>query len=188
MGSDKAALPWDGGTMLERIVAQLRRVFADIVIVAGEHQRTAVSGLSDTAVRAVWDAEHWDGPVRALRLGLSTAREETAFACACDLPLLDAGLALALCDLAGGHDAAIPMVEERLQMLHGAYRKSCLHALDAMIARGAHRLRELAPALDVRLVNEDELRQHDPQLLSFFNVNTPEDYARALRLSGNSSP
>ena len=32
------------------------------------------------------------------------------------------------------------------------------------------------------IVPEDEIRALDPELLSFFNVNTPEDYQRALKL------
>ena len=187
MGSDKVALSLDGGTILQRIVHRLRLCFDDIVLVAGTHQQAALSGLGAADVRTVWDAKPWQGPVKALHLGLATARAETAFACACDLPMLDTGVALALCDLARGHDAAIARVDGRLQMLHAAYRKSCLAALDSMIANGNRRLRELAPMLDVRLVNEDELRRYDPQLLSFFNVNTPEDYARALRLAGKAS-
>ena len=63
-----------------------------------------------------------------------------------------------------------------------------LPALDAMIARGARRLQDLAPLLDARRVAEDELRARDPELRSFLNINTPEDYARALRLGAKLSP
>jgi molybdopterin-guanine dinucleotide biosynthesis protein A len=41
--------------------------------------------------------------------------------------------------------------------------------------------------LRVHFVPEPELRQVDPELVSFLNLNTPEDYERALhRLSGES--
>jgi molybdopterin-guanine dinucleotide biosynthesis protein A len=35
----------------------------------------------------------------------------------------------------------------------------------------------------VRYVPEDEVRQFDPELLSFFNVNRPEDLVRALEMA-----
>ena len=35
----------------------------------------------------------------------------------------------------------------------------------------------------VNLVSEDDVRQFDPELLSFFNVNTQDDLDRALALS-----
>lgn len=184
MGADKTTLTWGGVTMLEWVVTQLSRCFDEVVVVAGANQGTAVSALQSMAARVVWDFQPFEGPVKALHLGLNTVDADVAFACACDLPLLSATLALALCDMASGRDAAIPRVQDRLQVLHAAYRKSCLPALDAMVERGERTLHKLAPALDVRSVNEDELRRLDPELLSFFNVNTPQDYERARRLAG----
>jgi molybdopterin-guanine dinucleotide biosynthesis protein A len=35
----------------------------------------------------------------------------------------------------------------------------------------------------VREVSETELRVHDPELRSFFNINTPEDLREARRLA-----
>ncbi|NIM04317.1 MAG: hypothetical protein GTN65_01545, partial [Armatimonadetes bacterium] len=35
------------------------------------------------------------------------------------------------------------------------------------------------PFVKVRFVNTEELRRFDPELVSFFNINTPEDLAGA---------
>ncbi|HEV3110240.1 MAG TPA: molybdenum cofactor guanylyltransferase [Candidatus Binataceae bacterium] len=183
MGVDKAALAWGGATMLERVLAELARSFDDLVVVAGPCQGAAASSLCGVTARLVWDSQAFEGPVTALRLGLATVHAEVAFACACDLPFVNATLAFALCEMATDHDAAIPLVHGRLQGLHAAYRKSCLPALESMIGCGARKLQDLAPLLDARIVTEDELRSHDPELLSFLNVNTPEDYAQALGLA-----
>ncbi len=183
MGADKAKLPWRGITMLEWIVAELAHAFEDLVVVAGLNQDMAGLALPGIA-RVICDTEPFQGPVRALRVGLTAVQAEVAFTCGCDLPFLNPGLAAALCDMTAGHDAAIPMVGGRLQVLHAAYRKSCLPALDAMLQRGERALHKVASALNSRIINEDELRRYDPELLSFFNVNTPEDYGRARRLGG----
>jgi|SRR5579885_1053075 molybdopterin-guanine dinucleotide biosynthesis protein A len=180
MGADKAVLPWDGLTVLESMVARLARAFQDVVVVAAPNQELA--RLSPTT-RVIRDAEPFQGPVKALYLGLSTIGTDVAFACACDMPFLDAALAAWLCDVSAGRDAAMPMVAGRLQVLHAAYRTSCLRVLDAMVQRGERALHRVGSALDARLVDEDELRRHDPELLSFFNVNTPQDYARARRIA-----
>jgi molybdopterin-guanine dinucleotide biosynthesis protein A len=90
--------------------------------------------------------------------------------------------------MAAGHDATIAKIAGRFQVLHAAYGKSCRSALDAMISRGERRLQDLVPLLDVRIVGEDEIRPHDPELLSFFNVNTPEDYASARALAEKLAP
>ena len=49
---------------------------------------------------------------------------------------------------------------------------------------GEKRLIANANAINARKVGEEELRTIDPQLISFFNVNTPEDYQHALKLAG----
>jgi molybdenum cofactor guanylyltransferase len=183
MGADKGALRLGGTTILERVVKELRRGFDEVVIVAGP--ATDVASLPSTpGLRLVREATAFQGPVGALRLGLAAARAGVSFACACDLPFVSAKLAAALCEMVGDRDAAIPLVGGRLQMLHAAYGKSCDDMLAAMIGRGARRLRDLAPSLDARIVSEDELRPYDPELRSFFNVNTRADYARALRMVG----
>ncbi len=189
MGADKAALRIGGITMLGRVVAELGRAFDDIVVIAGTAVADPASELSSPFVRIMRDSQAFEGPVKALRLGLATVRTEVAFACACDLPLVNAALAAALCAMADPHAAALPMVHGRLQVLHAAYRKSCLPALDAMIARGDRRLQDLAPQLHARIVSEAEVLPYDPDLLSFFNVNTPADFARAeLLIKGQSPP
>jgi molybdopterin-guanine dinucleotide biosynthesis protein A len=188
MGADKAAMRLGGLTMLERVVAELRRGFDEVIVVAGAPAAEAASALSAGSARLLWDSAAFEGPVKALRLGLAATGAEVAFACACDLPFISAALAAELCTMAAGYNAAIPMVGGRLQVLHAAYQKSCLPALDAMIAQDQPRLQDLAPRLRARIVSEAEIRHYDPQLLSFFNVNTPAEYARAIELATRRSP
>jgi molybdopterin-guanine dinucleotide biosynthesis protein A len=180
MGTDKAALAWNGASLIQHMVAQLRRRFCEVIIVSRPDQAGAVS---DVGARVVFDDEPFEGPVKALHLGLSAIKTEVAFACGCDLPFLNGELAKALCALAAGYDAAIPQIEGRLQVLHAAYQRNCAPALQTMIEAGQHKLQELVPLLRARMVNESELRRHDRPLLSFFNVNTPTQYQQALRLA-----
>jgi molybdopterin-guanine dinucleotide biosynthesis protein A len=44
------------------------------------------------------------------------------------------------------------------------------------------------PDVRVRFVDADELEQFDPQRLTFFNVNTPEDLERAQQLASKLGP
>ena len=88
---------------------------------------------------------------------------------------------------AGDPIAVIPEVGGKLQPLHAVYRKRCASAIESLAA-GEKRLTASASAINARKVGEDEIRKLDPQLNSFFNVNTPEDYRRALKLAGLVSP
>jgi molybdopterin-guanine dinucleotide biosynthesis protein A len=82
----------------------------------------------------------------------------------------------------------LPQIGERLQPLHAVYRRRCAEALDAMLARGEHRLSAVAKAVGARILAEAEYRRADPDALSCFNINTPEDYERALMLADTKSP
>lgn len=182
MGQQKAALRFGDSTLLERIVAELGELFGDIVIVAAPDAAGAPLSRPPGA-RIIRDDCKYEGPVLALARGLDAARADAAFACSCDLPMLDARVAAALLAMLPGHDAVIPFVGEKLQPLHAAYRRQAAAALRAMSARGENRLSAIADVVPTRLVSEDEIRALDPELLSFVNINTPADYARALRLA-----
>lgn len=181
MGRDKATLPIAGTTLIERTIAELRREFDDIVVVAAPESIHAATlpALDATLIR---DEVAFAGPATALLLGLQASRHDLIFACSCDLPMLNARLAADLCSmLEDQNDAVIPMINDHLQVLHTVYRKRCAATLEAMLARGARSLREFAAMLDVRAVGEQELQRIDPESRSFFNINTPSDYAAAIR-------
>ncbi|MGD0075179.1 MAG: molybdenum cofactor guanylyltransferase [Candidatus Binataceae bacterium] len=181
MGRFKTTLPMGGTTLIERLVAELRRAFVDIVVVAAPESVAEALPALDAAV--IRDQVAFGGPAQALLLGLRSIRHDIAFACACDLPMLNADIAAWLGSiLEEKHDAVIPMVGGCTQVLHAVYRKRCADALEGMLARGGRSLRRLAPLLEVRSVTEHELRPFDPELRSFFNLNTREDYEAALRL------
>ena len=128
------------------------------------------------------------GPAVALVRGLAAARNEISFVCSCDLPLLRAEVAQALCDwlreMPSSCAAVIPEISGRLQPLAAAYRRACGPMIAAIAADGESRLTAITMRLNTRQAGEAELRRLDLELLSFLNVNTPEDYARALRLAG----
>jgi molybdenum cofactor guanylyltransferase len=186
MGQPKASLDFGGVPLLTRVIAELGRRFSEIVVVAAPESEPTPE-LNLPATRILRDETAFAGPADALRRGLDAVSHETAFACSCDLPLLDSNVAAQLVAMLDDYDAVIPEVGGKLQPLHAAYRKRCAGALVAMAARGEARLGAIADAVKTRRVSEDELRALDPELRSLFNVNTPEDYRRALAMAGLSS-
>lgn len=183
MGRSKAMLDFGGEPMLARIVTHLRRHIDDVVIVAAPESIENLR-IEASVVRIIRDEIAFQGPADALRRGLKDVAGEIAFACSCDLPLLNADVAIALAAMLENFDAVIPEIGGRIQPLHAVYRTRCADALEAIAARGEKRLVAIADAVNARVVGERELRAIDPELRSFFNVNTPDDYARALRMAG----
>lgn len=67
------------------------------------------------------------------------------------------------------------------QPLAAFYAKECLGAVrDCLNGSGKHSLRALLDKLQVRYVEEIELQAADPQLRSFFDLDTPQDLAKAM--------
>jgi molybdopterin converting factor small subunit len=56
--------------------------------------------------------------------------------------------------------------------------------LAGQLARGELRPVHLFDKVRLRRIDEDEIRRFDPEGSSFFNMNTPEDYAEALKRWG----
>lgn len=183
MGQPKAALDFGGVPILTRIICELKRRFAEIVVVAGPESEDSLQ-IDLPAIKVIRDETAYQGPLDALRRGLDAVSNEIAFACSCDLPLLDSDVAAAIVAMLGDFDAAIPIVGEKLQPLHAAYRKRCASALAALAARGESRLGAIADAVNTRRIFENDLLVLDPQLNSFFNLNTLDDYQRALKIAG----
>ena len=179
MGRPKADLRFEAATMLDYIVSEMTRVFDELVVAVSEPRMYAWEGYS---ARSIVDRARYRGPVAALEQALREIEFDRAFVCSCDVPFVNGDLARKLCDMLGDHDALIPHVDGKLQPLHAVYRKTCAKVLATMRAQKENRLHEIVNFANVRIVPDEELRAFDPELLSFFNVNTPEDYQRAIKL------
>jgi molybdenum cofactor guanylyltransferase len=184
MGQPKATLRVGGATLIERTVVELAGAFDDIVVVAApESEAIELPSLGGATI--VHDDNAYQGPVGALARGLRAARHELAFGCSCDLPMLRSEVASWMLSFTDGYDAVIPRVGEQIQPLHAVYRRRCADALKTMLARGEYRLSAITDAVRTRIISEAEYRRADPEALSCFNINTPEDYARAKTVAAS---
>jgi molybdopterin-guanine dinucleotide biosynthesis protein A len=68
--------------------------------------------------------------------------------------------------------------------MHAVYRRATvLEAIRAALARGEQRMISYFPSVRVREVEPSEWQAVDAAGLAFFNVNTPEDLARAQEIA-----
>jgi molybdenum cofactor guanylyltransferase len=175
MGRPKALLLFDGEPLIAHTVRALKSLFADAVIVAAQGQE--LPALPAIVVR---DEVAFQGPVAGIYYGLRAARGEFAFVSSCDAPFLNLPLISFLAAQIANYDVVVPYWQDRFQPLHALYRKSVAPLLQDQLERGD--LRPISVYKKVRTleVHDEEIRRVDPEGLSFLNMNTPEDYARAL--------
>jgi molybdopterin-guanine dinucleotide biosynthesis protein A len=82
--------------------------------------------------------------------------------------------------LKDGYDAVVPRIEEnKIEPLHAIYSKDSLDIMKEQLDLGHLKVHESLLRLNVRYIDRNELMQFGPQLLSFFNINSKQDLARA---------
>ena len=165
--------------MIEHMIETLRPVTDEIIVVAKD--AAPVSHLHARVVEDLIPGAHALG---GLYTGLSVAAHEHCFVCACDTPLLNSALIRFLIQQADGWDIVIPRTREGLQPLHAVYRKSVLPAIEEQLRMQQWDLHALVPNVRACIIGLEQIARVDPGALSFFNVNTPEDYTTARSLSG----
>lgn len=177
MGRPKALLPFGGQPLILHVVRRIRSLFPDIVVAAAPEQE-----LPELPAALVCDDVAYQGPVGGMCRGLRACKGAGAFVTSCDLPFLNLSLVSHLASRLPGHDVVAPYWKGRLQPLHAVYRRGVLPLLEQQLRRGELRPVSLYDKVRTLEVDEDEVRAFDPEGLSFFNVNTPDDYARARSL------
>jgi molybdopterin-guanine dinucleotide biosynthesis protein A len=193
MGTPKAALPWQGSTLLHRTVSVLAAATGGPVVVvraAGQ----PLPPLPDGAVIAE-DPRPGQGPLQGIAAGLAalaSAAERAAFVAATDMPFLHPAFVrrvLAILD-EDRAQVALPVALGHAQPLAAAYRVDLAPLADRLVASGRRRPADLFAACAVTRVDEARLlagarlAAADPVLDSLVNVNDPGEYAAALARSG----
>lgn len=185
MGRDKLALDVGGKTVLERAIDALKMAELTCVVVLRDGQDPPpTTGLMAVLRDQVEDA----GPLGGLHALLSWLPNEWALAVPCDQPLLNRALLRGFAaQRSDDIDAVVGRSPSGIEPLPGLYRRTCLPAVEETLASGKRSLLDLFSLIRLREVPADMLRQWDPDLLSYVNVNTPADLARARSLASSAN-
>jgi molybdopterin-guanine dinucleotide biosynthesis protein A len=172
-GREKYFFLRDGKTFIEHILDALRGVVDEVVLAARDPAQCERFRHIE-GVRCVSDIRKGIGPTGGLHAGVLAAQGDLVLVVACDMPCINARVLGHLFSLMDDYDAVIPAWNlEMLEPLHAVYRRS---ALLAYLEEPGHRsLREMVKSMRVRFVEIEELRQMDPELATFTNVNKIED-------------
>jgi molybdopterin-guanine dinucleotide biosynthesis protein A len=95
---------------------------------------------------------------------------------AVDMPFVQPTLISYLLSQPLSNALLIPLVEQIPQVLLAVYPRAALPPIEARLREGRRDLRSLLTVYPVRYIEEAQLRTVDPQLRSFVNINTPEEF------------
>ena len=190
LGAEKSLLEFEGRPLRCLTVEKLLQVTGEVIIVARDEDHAwclkELVGEQVSKPKAVftWDSVSGFGPVAGLDAGMRCAKGRLAFATGCDLPFLNLEVIDRLFDLADvkeGYEAAVPVQPNGfLEPLHSVYdREKMLSACQRAMQKGERRIHVPLQELCVHRIPVQLLRPLDPELLTFFNLNTPEELKEA---------
>lgn len=184
MGQAKYRLSFAGETLLQRICRIVQPEVSRILIVAAVDQQIPQSESHIEVLRdEIPDAGPLAGIAQALTY-LKTTDEglAAAFVTSCDVPLLKPELIRLLRNqLTEEFDAVVVRDSDYAYPLCAIYRISAAVTAARLIATGQRRAASLPENLRTCWLPLDTIRNVDPNLESFMNCNTPEDYEKAKR-------
>lgn len=191
-GTPKALARVGGRTMVRRAHDALRPLCDDLVLGTGD-----VSLREGLQVDVVPDSFAGEGPLAGIHAALAhgAAHGFSGVLClACDLPFVPSILLRALLDRAATDPAALAVAPESggrrgVEPLCAYYAVAALGEVERLLGEGVRSAYQALEALPGTVVIPlAEVRAlGDPDRL-FFNVNTRDDHARALRIAGAEGP
>ena len=182
-GLNKAGLVLhpSGASILDRQLSRLSRVVDQTIIIANDAGPFTAAGVP--VIADIVDG----GALGALYTAVHSAQTDRTLVVACDMPFLSEALLAHLVEVGRAVDIAIPRTERGYEPLCATYSRRSAPELRRLIDSKQLRLSDVAriPGLNVREVGQEELKTFGPEEVLFFNLNTPDDYVRALDLDGD---
>ncbi len=177
IGTDKAFIKFAGVPIIERTLSLFKSLFVKCLIVTNKPDN--YSYLNCPLV-----SDHYNniGPLGGLHAGLFASDSHLNFVAACDMPLIDRELIKYLAGFTN-YDAVVPVVNGFPEPLLAVYSKKCLAAIEEMIKNRAYKISALYGRVATKFIEEKALREIDPGLNSFSNINTVNELLKHERQS-----
>ena len=176
MGFPKASLQLGDSSLVGAVIGVLRPLFRQLRIVARDRS------LEELGVPLLLDGRSERGPLVGLARGLAASDALWSFVVGCDMPFLQAGVIRCMAERLKGCEALVVDIGGNVQFLHAFYARECLPYAESLLDAGTTSLRALVPLCKVGTLGADDFLDIDPDLLSFRDLDTAEEYDQAVNL------
>jgi molybdopterin-guanine dinucleotide biosynthesis protein A len=163
-GQDKAFLSVGGKRIIDRLYNIFNALFEDIILVTNDPYK-----YLEWDINIVTDLYPVRSSLTGIHAGLFYTSNPFAFFAACDTPFLKKELVETLINnIEQGIDVVVPETKAGFEPLCAVYSKECLKQVEQQIIQNKLAIRHL-------------FKKH-PDLISFFNINTPQDREKAEKM------
>lgn len=175
---NKAFLQLGGHGFLDRVLVALKALFSEIILVTKN-----VSFYEGWDLKIVKDIFDVHSPLAGIHAGLANTEADYVFCIGCDTPFLkSAVIELLMNELEPGVDIIVPVSGSYFQPLCAVYSQKCRTIIEKQLRAGDLKIDRFFDKVVVKKIPYEKFKAVDPDLLSFFNVNTPEDFQQAEKL------
>jgi molybdenum cofactor guanylyltransferase len=175
---NKALLDVSGLRIVDRTLRAIRPNVGEVSLVVNDDALAALN------IPLYFDPQPHAGVLPALLTGLQASSSDLCLVTACDMPFIQPSLVTYLFDVCERHDVCLPYTDGRPEPMFAVYRRQpCIQAIRDTLDRGQMRMIAFLDDLRVARLEEADLQPHDPELVSFFNVNEPSDLSRAQEIA-----
>jgi molybdopterin-guanine dinucleotide biosynthesis protein A len=186
LGQDKGLAKLAGKPLVLHTLERASKVVDEVlVVVSSECQREPYSLLIPKETRIVIDIENIQSPLVGALSGLANAHAEYSLLLPCDAPFVSYKVVQLLFEVCEGVEAVVPRwPNDYIEPLQAVYEtSSAFEAAKQALGRGEVRPLNMIRLLrKVRYLSTMVIRQIDPHLATFFNINTPTDLANAEKM------
>jgi molybdopterin-guanine dinucleotide biosynthesis protein A len=181
MGEDKALKTFLGRPLIQRVIERLSPIADEIIVTTNRPEAYSFLDL-----RLIPDLKPGRGALGGLYTAIASATHPSVAVVACDMPFASATFIETASRFLVEEEADVVIAKsnEGYEPLHALYRReTCLPAIEAAIDADQWKVIAWFPQVKVRVLTNEELKQLDPAGLAFWNVNTPEEFAKAEQIS-----
>ncbi len=174
-GNEKAFIHINGHAIFAHIMQTFTKLFDEIVVVTN-----SPLPYLEWDVRIVKDIYPTRSSLTGIHAGLFYMETTHAFIAACDTPFLQPSLIKSILQaIQPEDDVIIPQTQAGFEPLCAAYSKRCLPLIQHQMIQRRLKIQSFFNKVRVKTVSEKVIKENDPDLVSFFNINTPEDLKKA---------
>jgi len=178
IGRDKSRLTLAGKALAQRAVDFLKNYFVELIYVTNQPQNIP---WCDNLI-VVEDEVPYQGPLGGILAGLQVSDSQANFVIGIDMPFFNLDIIHLLLDQGEQYDVVVPRLAGGYEPLYAVYAKKCLPVIRKHLKKGDFRTVSFYDDVKVYTVSEERLRQLDPDLKVFFNINTLADYQKAKEI------
>lgn len=174
-GKEKALVQVGGVRILDRIYEIYAELFDEIILVTNTPLRFLQWDLV-----IVPDLFPIRSALTGIHAGLFFMTNPYAFISACDTPFLKKELVeTVIANIETKIDIVMPETSSGFEPLCAVYSKRCLKPAHQHLEQEKLKVIKTFQKSRIKMIPENVLRKADPDLLSFFNINTPNDLQHA---------